>query len=216
MARLHGPAFNARVTGLLVVSASRRFKTTQPDETAARPADLVDLNFICNPSESAVGSRSDLRQPPGAIFSNVYDWPLAHRHAFSRRIVGWRASASLKTEHMPWTATGAGPVVAFRDRLTEASIHHSDRGVSQYLSIRFTDRLAEAGIESFGWKAKETLATTRWPNRSVGLQFKIGSHSQEGSLAGKLFQEVESRDAGPGSVGITRRDCWSQSATAAP
>jgi transposase InsO family protein len=62
---------------------------------------------------------------------------------FARRIVGWRVLNSLKTdlvldvlEQALYSRTGV-----------EGLIHHSDRG-SQYLSIRYTERLAEAGIES--------------------------------------------------------------------
>ena len=63
---------------------------------------------------------------------------------FSRRIVGWRVSKSLRSdlaldalEQAIWER-----LEAKRDSL----VHHSDRGV-QYLSIRYTERLAEAGIE---------------------------------------------------------------------
>jgi transposase InsO family protein len=63
---------------------------------------------------------------------------------FARRIVGWRASSSARTdfvldalEQALYARKPVGP-----DRL----IHHSDRGV-QYVSIRYTERLAEAGLE---------------------------------------------------------------------
>jgi putative transposase len=62
---------------------------------------------------------------------------------FARRIVGWRASSSLATafvldalEQAIYDRRGAG---------VEDLVHHSDRG-TQYLSMRYTDRLAEAGI----------------------------------------------------------------------
>ncbi len=62
---------------------------------------------------------------------------------FARRIVGWRVASSMKTdlvldalEQALWSRTG-----------TEGLVHHSDRGV-QYLSIRYSERLAEAGVES--------------------------------------------------------------------
>jgi transposase InsO family protein len=62
---------------------------------------------------------------------------------FSRLIVGWRVSRSMKTdlvldalEQALWSRTKTGEL-----------IHHSDRG-SQYLSIHYTEKLAEAGIES--------------------------------------------------------------------
>jgi putative transposase len=51
-------------------------------------------------------------------------------------------------------------------RRTDLLVHHSDRGV-QYVSIRYTERLAEAGIEpSVGSVAIPT--TTHWPRRSTG------------------------------------------------
>jgi putative transposase len=63
---------------------------------------------------------------------------------FARRIVGWRASSSAKTDFVLDALEQAlharkpvGP-----DRL----VHHSDRGV-QYVSIRYTERLADAGLE---------------------------------------------------------------------
>jgi len=62
---------------------------------------------------------------------------------FARRIVGWRVASSMRTdlvldalEQALWSRTG-----------TEGLVHHSDRG-SQYLSIRYSERLAEAGVES--------------------------------------------------------------------
>jgi transposase InsO family protein len=61
---------------------------------------------------------------------------------FSRRIVGWRASRSLRSDLALDALEQA--ICARRDIVGLA--HHSDRGV-QYLSIRYTERLAEAGIE---------------------------------------------------------------------
>ena len=62
---------------------------------------------------------------------------------FARRIVGWRVASSMRTdlvldalEPALWSRTG-----------TEGLVHHSDRG-SQSLSIRYSERLAEAGVES--------------------------------------------------------------------
>ena len=64
--------------------------------------------------------------------------------AYARRIVGWRVSDSLHTE-LALDALDQ----ALYDRAVAsegALVHHSDRG-TQYLSIRYTERLAEAGIE---------------------------------------------------------------------
>ena len=62
--------------------------------------------------------------------------------AFSRSIVGWRVSSSLRSD----LALDALEQALHMRPDTESLIHHSDRGV-QYLSIRYTERLAEAGIE---------------------------------------------------------------------
>jgi hypothetical protein len=61
---------------------------------------------------------------------------------FSRKIVGWRVSGSLRSD----LALDALEQALCARGDVEDLIHHSDRGV-QYLSIRYTERLAEAGIE---------------------------------------------------------------------
>ena len=61
---------------------------------------------------------------------------------FSRKIVGWRVTNSLKTD----IALDALEQALWSRSDTDGLVHHSDRGV-QYLSIRYTERLAEAGIE---------------------------------------------------------------------
>ena len=61
---------------------------------------------------------------------------------FSRKVVGWRVTKSLKTD----IALDALEQALWSRADTDGLIHHSDRG-SQYLSIRYTERLAGAGIE---------------------------------------------------------------------
>jgi len=78
---------------------------------------------------------------------------------FARRIVGWRASTSMRGD----LALDALQQALY-DRETNATlVHHSDRGV-QYRSIRYTERLAEAGIEpsvgSRGDPRDNTMAET--------------------------------------------------------
>ncbi len=62
---------------------------------------------------------------------------------FARRIVGWRVSRSLKTD----LALDALEQALWARSTTDELIHHSDRGC-QYLSIRYSDRLVEAGINA--------------------------------------------------------------------
>jgi transposase InsO family protein len=62
--------------------------------------------------------------------------------AFARRILGWRVS---RTAHAGFVLDALEQAVHQR-RPGSGLVHHSDRG-SQYLSIKYTERLAEAGIE---------------------------------------------------------------------
>jgi len=64
--------------------------------------------------------------------------------AFARRIVGWRVSRS---QHAGFVLDAVEQALAARRPFAgQGLVHHSDRG-SQYVSIRYTERLAEAGIE---------------------------------------------------------------------
>lgn len=63
--------------------------------------------------------------------------------AFARRIVGWRVSRSARTD---FVLDALEQALCQRQPFNGELVHHSDRG-SQYVSIRYTERLAEAGIE---------------------------------------------------------------------
>ena len=78
--------------------------------------------------------------------------------AFSRRIVGWRISRSLRSDL-------ALDQALYARRDTDQLAHRSNRGV-QYLSIRYTERLAEAGIEPSVGCASAIPTTTRRPRAS--------------------------------------------------
>ena len=127
-----------RDLGLRGVTRGRAFKvTTIADDAAARPADLVQRNFTATgPNQLWVADLTYVATWRGFVYvAFVID-------VFARRIVGWRASSSLRTD-LPLDALEQ----ALYDRPdVEKLVHHSDRGI-QYLSIRYTERLAEAGIE---------------------------------------------------------------------
>jgi putative transposase len=127
-----------RQMGLRGVIRGKGFKTTTPEEKAARPADLVERQFVASrPNELWVADITFVATWLGFVFvAFVID-------VFSRRIVGWRVSSSLKTDLV---LDALEQVLHARSDLN-GLIHHSDRG-SQYLSIRYTERLAECGIES--------------------------------------------------------------------
>jgi putative transposase len=123
--------------GLRGAVRGRRCRTTIPDALADRPQDLVQRDFTATrPNQLWVSDLTYVVTWRGfAYVAFVID-------VFSRRIVGWRASGTLRSD----LALDALEQALY-DRDTEAGlVHHSDRGV-QYLSIRYTERLAEAGIE---------------------------------------------------------------------
>jgi putative transposase len=125
-----------RELGLEGVRRGRTRKTTVPDTAAPRPADLVERNFAASsPNELWVADLTYVATWSGFVYvAFVVD-------AFSRFIVGWQISRSLRAELALDALEMA--IWARTDEL-EGLVHHSDRG-SQYLSIRYTERLGEAG-----------------------------------------------------------------------
>ena len=126
-----------RDMGLAGATRGRKFKTTTVDDTAARPADLVQRNFTATrPNQLWVSDLTYVATWAGFVYvAFVID-------VFARLIVGWRASRSLRTD----LALDALEQALYARPIDDQLVHHSDRGV-QYLSIRYTERLAEAGIE---------------------------------------------------------------------
>ena len=127
-----------REMGLQGALRQRRFKrTTIIDEASSRPLDLVKRQFAADrPNRLWV---ADLTYVP--IWAG-FAYVAFVTDVFSRKIVGWRVSGSLRSD----LALDALEQALGERGEVEKLIHHSDRGV-QYLSIRYTDRLAEAGIE---------------------------------------------------------------------
>jgi putative transposase len=129
-----------RELGLRGVSRGRAWKiTTQPDPAAARRTDLVDRHFTATrPNQLWVADFTYVATWRGFVYvAFVID-------VFARRIVGWRVSASLATDFVLDALEQA--IYDRRGADVEDLVHHSDRG-TQYLSMRYTDRLTEAGIE---------------------------------------------------------------------
>jgi len=124
-----------------IQGAKRRgkpWRTTTPDPAALRPPDLVDRDFTAaRPDELWLADFTYLRCWEGVVFfSFVID-------AFSRRVVGWQFSTSMRTDlvldalRMALTRRQAGADVEL--------IHHSDAG-SQYTSFAFQQELDDHGV----------------------------------------------------------------------
>jgi putative transposase len=126
-----------RAMGLQGAVRGRTFKTTIPDEAAMHPPDLVDRDFSASrPNALWVADLTYVATWRGFVYvAFVID-------VFARRIVGWRASSALRTD----LALDALEQAIWARAETNGLVHHSDRG-GQYLSIRYTERLAEAGME---------------------------------------------------------------------
>ena len=113
--------------------------TTQSQPEPDRPRDLVRRRFTATrPNQLWVSDFTFVATWRGFVYvAFVID-------VFARRIVGWRVSASLHTD----LALDALEQAIYHrcDDTVGDLVHHSDRG-TQYLSIRYTERLADAGIE---------------------------------------------------------------------
>ena len=118
--------------------------TTTPATNVPRPADLVERDFRASrPNQLWVADITYVATWSGFVYvAFVTD-------VFSRKIVGWRVSRSLRSD----LALDALEMALWaRGKNAEGLVHHSDRGC-QYLSIRYTERLAEAGaVASVGSK----------------------------------------------------------------
>ena len=126
-----------REMGLQGARRGRRYKTTIVDPAVERPADLVQRDFSADrPNQLWVADLTYVATWAGFVYvAFITD-------VFSRKIVGWRVSSSLQSD---LALDALEQALHARPDQSEL-VHHSDRGV-QYLSIRYTERLAEAGIE---------------------------------------------------------------------
>ena len=127
-----------RQQGLHGAVRGKPIKTTRPDISVPCPLDRVNRQFVAQrPNQLWVSDFTYVSTWQGFVFvAFVVD-------VFARSIVGWRVSRSMHTE---FVLDALEQALWARQPERDALIHHSDRG-SQYVSIRYTERLAEAGIE---------------------------------------------------------------------
>jgi putative transposase len=126
-----------RSLGLQGVRRGKWCRTTIADTAASRPADLVQRVFqATRPNQLWVADFTYVATWNGFVYvAFIID-------VFGRRVIGWRVARSMQTElvldaleQALWSRSGI-----------EGVVHHSDRG-SQYLSIRYSERLIEAGVK---------------------------------------------------------------------
>ncbi|GJE62688.1 IS3 family transposase ISMex33 [Methylobacterium trifolii] len=128
-----------RAMGLKGVVRGKPVRTTIPDPAASCPLDRVNRQFKApRPNALWVSDFTYVATWSGFVYvAFVID-------VFARRIVGWRVS---RTAHATFVLDALEQALhERRPHQGGGLVHHSDRG-SQYLSIRYTERLAEAGVE---------------------------------------------------------------------
>ncbi|KCB47028.1 integrase core domain protein [Bordetella hinzii 1277] len=128
-----------RTQGLQGVRRGKRLRTTIADDAASRPLDRVNRQFRASrPNQLWVSDFTYVSTWQGWLYvAFVID-------VYARRIVGWRVSKSMTTD---FVLDALEQALYARQPGNDGSLtHHSDRG-SQYVSIRYSERLAEAGIE---------------------------------------------------------------------
>ena len=115
----------------------KTWRTTIPSQVDSRPADLVERDFSATaPNRLWVADLTYVSTWPGVVYTAFVT------DVFSRYIVGWKVSTTLRAE----LALNALEMAIWSRGKTDLKglVHHSDRGV-QYLAIRYTERLADAG-----------------------------------------------------------------------
>ncbi|MDR8727285.1 hypothetical protein FEQ05_02730 [Burkholderia pseudomultivorans] len=128
-----------KLQGLRGAVRGKRVRTTIADVSAPRPLDRVNRQFKADrPNQLWVSDFTYVSTWQGWLYvAFVID-------VFARRIVGWRVSSSMTTDFVLDALEQA--LYARQPGEDGTLIHHSDRG-AQYVSIRYSERLAEAGIE---------------------------------------------------------------------
>ena len=128
-----------RTLGLQGVIRGKPVRTTISDKAAPCPLDHVNRQFKAErPNALWLSDFTYVATWAGFVYvAFVID-------AYARRIVGWRVS---RTAHASFVLDALEQALHERRPLHRGGlVHHSDRG-SQYVSIRYTERLADAGIE---------------------------------------------------------------------
>jgi transposase InsO family protein len=128
-----------RSLGIKGVIRGKKVITTNPDTSLPCPDDKVNRRFKADrPNKLWVSDFTYVPTWSGTVYvAFVID-------VFARRIVGWRTSTSMKTQFVLDALEQA--IWQRKTPDNKELVHHSDRG-SQYLSIKYTERLAEAEID---------------------------------------------------------------------
>jgi transposase InsO family protein len=150
-----------RDLGLQGVIRGKPVRTTMSDKAAPCPLDQVNRQFHAPaPNMLWVSDFTYVATWSGFVYvAFVID-------VYARYIVGWRVS---RTAHASFALDALEQAIHDRRPVHRGGlIHHSDRG-SQYVSIKYTERLAEAGIEPSVGSVGDIGASTLWLRRSTAI-----------------------------------------------
>jgi putative transposase len=179
-----------RTHGLQGAFLRKRWRcSTRQDPTAIPAPDLVNRDFTAPaPNRLWVADLSRIPTGEGPL------WLASVRDAYSRRIVGWKASDRADTDlvlgALEYALWGRG---LDSDPAQRRLIHHSDRG-AQYTAIRFTQRLADAGIRpsmgSVGDSFDNALAENFFSTLKVELVYRTSFRTREEAEL-ELFRYID-------------------------
>lgn len=128
-----------RLAGISGVVRGRKPHTTIPAKVPDHRPDLVKRNFqVDAPNQLWVADITYVRTTSGFCYTAFIT------DAFCRKIVGWSTRTTMRTDALPLEALEHA-LLSAKDQALDGLVHHSDRG-SQYVSIRYTDHLANAGL----------------------------------------------------------------------
>ena len=197
-----------RELGLSGARRGRAYKvTTRTDERQHRPADLVERNFNAPaPNRLWVADLTYVKTHAGWVYAAfIID-------VFSRMVVGWQLSQSLRSdlaidalEMAVWNRTRDRP----SPRRPGPSL--ATRGV-QYLSIRYSERLAENDIVASVGSTRRFLRQRH--GRELQQPLQVGAHLPQGSLDGA--STTSSSPPWAISTGSTTGGCMARSPTTTP
>jgi len=154
-----------RAAGLRGISRAKTPRTTRPAAGADYPPDRVERQFVAEaPNQLCVADITYIPTFAGWVYAAFVT------DVFSRRVLGWQVSTRLRTD-LALDALEMGLWTRAReDADTTGLIHHSDRG-GQYLAVRYTERLAQAGAvasvgskgDSYDCEHPRVAAAAVWP-----------------------------------------------------
>ena len=190
-----------RDLGIRGVVRGKIVRTTFPEQTATRPADLVDRQFrAAAPNRLWVADLTYVKTHAGWVYvAFVID-------VFSRCVVGWQASRSLRTDLALDALEMA--IWARRGEHLDGLIHHSDRGV-QYLAIRYTERLAEAGAVASVGSRGDSYDNALAESFNGLYKAELISPASRGAVSMTSSSRLSSTSTGSTTGGCTARSAWS-------